>query len=609
MCGIVGAIAQHDVKDVLLTGLQRLEYRGYDSAGIALLSKNTLQRTRAEGKVQGLIDALAKKPITGNMGIAQTRWATHGVPSEQNAHPHFSHDSVAVVHNGIIENFAELKEKLIKQGYTFVSETDTEVVPHLIHYHLSILKDPLKAIQAAVKELRGAYGLGIMFKNEPDRLWAVRYKIPLVAGIGEGENFFASDYLALLPVTQRFIYLNDGDILEVSTKEIKIVDKTGKAVSRPEQTLTLDQDQMDKGEYRYFMEKEIFEQPKAIVDTLAGRLGETQVLPGMLGHQTEHIIAKVKGLHFVACGTSYHAALVAKYWIERFAQLPCSVEIASEYRYRQPVVPADTLFVCISQSGETADTLAALRLAKELPYCGHLAICNVAESTMVRESELVMLTLAGREIGVASTKAFTTQLTALLLLMMLLAKQHHMTQKEGAEFINQIENIPEELNEVLLLDKKISDVAKQFKDKYHALFLGRGALFPIALEGALKLKEISYIHAEAYPAGELKHGPLALVDKDMPIIAIVSHDELTEKMLSNLQEVAARGGQLIIFADKRVNLSSLPKATVITLPPIDGVAAPILFTVPLQLLAYHVAILKGTDVDQPRNLAKSVTVE
>lgn len=609
MCGIVGAIAQHDVQDILLTGLQRLEYRGYDSAGVALLDKHKLQRVRAEGKVQGLIDALEKNPITGKCGIAQTRWATHGIPSEQNAHPHFSHDQVAVVHNGIIENFSELREKLITLGYTFASETDTEVVPHLIHYYLSIHKEPLAAIRATVAELKGAYALGIMLSNEPDRIWAVRYKIPLVAGLGEEENFFASDYLALLPVTQRFIYLQDGDILEVSTKEIKIYDQQGKPVTREEKTLTLNQDMMDKGEYQHFMAKEIFSQPEAITHTLSGRLGETQVLPGLLGPKTETILAKVKNIHFVACGTSYHAALVARYWIERYAHIPCSVEIASEYRYRQPVVPEDTLFVCISQSGETADTLAALRMAQELPYCGHLAICNVAESTMVRSADLTLLTHAGREIGVASTKAFTTQLVALLLLMMLLGKQRELTKQQGAALINQIENIPEELNEVLALNDKIMEVATLFKNKEHALFLGRGVLYPIALEGALKLKEISYIHAEAYPAGELKHGPLALVDKEMPVVALVSHDELTEKMLSNLQEVAARGGQLILFADKRVNLSSLPQATVITLPSIDGVATPVLFTVPLQLLAYHVAVLKGTDVDQPRNLAKSVTVE
>jgi glucosamine--fructose-6-phosphate aminotransferase (isomerizing) len=610
MCGIVGAIAQRDVQDILIAGLQRLEYRGYDSAGIALLNrKNELERMRVEGKVQGLVDALAEHPLTGTTGISQTRWATHGVPNEKNAHPHFSKGQIAVVHNGIIENFAELREKLIKQGYEFTSDTDTEVVPHLIHYHFTQTKEPLSAIQATVAELKGAYALGIIFKNEPNRIWAVRYKIPLVAGLGLGENFFASDYLALLPVTQRFVYLADGDIIEVTTKYVHIYDQSGKRVERNEQILNATQDLMDKGNYRHFMAKEIFSQPEAVAATLAGRLGQDCVLPAMFGHQAGEILQQVKAVHIVACGTSYHAALVARYWIERYARTPCQVEIASEYRYRQPVATENTLFVAISQSGETADTIAALRLARELPYCGYLAVCNVAESTMVREAQLTLLTLAGREIGVASTKAFTTQLVALLLLMLSLGQNKALNKQQLAGFVNQIEGLPEQIGEVLSLDKKISKVAKLFEDKQHALFLGRGICYPIALEGALKLKEISYVHAEGYPAGELKHGPLALVDKNMPVVALVPFDDLTEKVISNLQEVAARGGQLIIFADERIDVSSLPQATVISLPAISEITAPILYTIPLQLLAYHVAVLKGTDVDQPRNLAKSVTVE
>lgn len=610
MCGIVGAIAQRDVQDILIAGLQRLEYRGYDSAGIALLTRqNTLERMRVEGKVQGLVDVFAERPLAGPIGIAQTRWATHGVPSEKNAHPHISHEQIAVVHNGIIENFAELREKLIKQGYQFLSDTDTEVVPHLIHFHYQTLKDPLAAIRAAIAELRGAYALGIIFKNIPDHIWGVRHKIPLIVGLGLGENFFASDYLGLLPVTQRFVHLVDGEVVELTTKQVSIYDQNGNKVERQEHILSAAQDLTDKGHYRHFMAKEIFSQPEAIAATVAGRLGHNCVLQNMLGHQSEPILQKVQNVHMVACGTSYHAALVARYWIERYARISCQVEIASEYRYRQPVVKENTLFVTISQSGETADTLAALRLARELPYCGYLTVCNVAESAMVREAQLSLLTLAGMEIGVASTKAFTTQLVALLLLMLVLAQNKTLSKQQEANFVNQIEGLPEQIGEVLALDDKINEVAKLFEDKHHALFLGRGIFYPIALEGALKLKEISYVHAEGYPAGELKHGPLALVDKNMPVVALIPYDDLTEKMLSNLQEVAARGGQLIIFADERLDLQSLPQATIIRLPAVDEIIAPILYTIPLQLLAYHAAVLKGTDVDQPRNLAKSVTVE
>lgn len=610
MCGIVGAIAQRDVQDILIAGLQRLEYRGYDSAGIAVRTpEQKLARLRVEGKVKGLADALVEHPLKGLSGISQTRWATHGVPSERNAHPHFSHDLIAVVHNGIIENFVELREKLQKKGYEFFSETDTEVIPHLIHYHYTEKKDHLAAIQATVAELKGAYALGILFRDEPDRIWGVRYKIPLVAGIGVGENFFASDYLALLPVTQRFIYLADGDVVEVSRKSITVYDQNGKRVERDEQILSATQDLLDKGQFRHFMAKEIFSQPEAVAATIAGRIGKNGVLPAMFGHQAEKILHQTKAVHIVACGTSFHAASVARYWIERYARIPCQVEIASEYRYRQPVVQDNTLFVAISQSGETADTLAAMRLARELNYCGYVAICNVAESAMVREAQLVLLTLAGREIGVASTKAFTTQLVGLLMLMLALAQNGGLTKEQQTLYINQLEGLPEQLREILALDKQIKIVANLFEDKQHALFLGRGIFYPIALEGALKLKEISYVHAEAYPAGELKHGPLALVDKNMPVVALLPYDELTEKNLSNLQEVAARGGQLILFADKRVDCSSLPHATVIQIPEINDITAPILYTIPLQLLAYHVAVLKGTDVDQPRNLAKSVTVE
>ncbi|MFI4954404.1 MAG: glutamine--fructose-6-phosphate transaminase (isomerizing) [Gammaproteobacteria bacterium] len=613
MCGIVGAIAQRNVEAILVAGLQRLEYRGYDSAGLALLENQQLQRRRAEGKVQGLLDVLAEKPIHGKCGIAQTRWATHGVPSERNAHPHFSQDEIAVVHNGIIENFVELRDKLRQAGYPFTSDTDSEVIPHLIHYYYAQHQDPLAAIRAAVAELKGAYALGIIFKNDPNRIWAVRYRIPLVAGLGFGENFFASDYLALLPVTQRFIYLSDGDIVEATCEKIQVYDKEGKLVQRSEHTLTANQDTLDKGQFRHFMAKEIFSQSEAIAATLAGRLGQTQVLPGLLGPHSEKVLENIQAVQIVACGTSYHAALVARYWIERYVRIPCQVEIASEYRYRSPVVSENTLFVVISQSGETADTLSALRLAHDLPYKGYLAICNVAESSIVREAQLVLLTQAGREIGVASTKAFSTQLVALALLMLLLGQRHQMTEQQRGMFINQLEGLPESLSEILALDNSIKNLAQKFADKQNALFLGRGILYPIALEGALKLKEISYVHAEAYPAGELKHGPLALVDRHMPIVAIVAYDELAEKVISNLQEVAARGGQLIIFADERLvqshQLSNLSNATIIALPAIEGIAVPILFAVPLQLLAYHVAVLKGTDVDQPRNLAKSVTVE
>lgn len=611
MCGIVGAIAQRNVEAILVAGLQSLEYRGYDSAGLALLDNQQLYRQRAEGKVQGLIDLLAQQPIHGKSGIAQTRWATHGVPSERNAHPHFSQDEIAVVHNGIIENFTELREKLQTIGYDFSSETDSEVVPHLIHYYYTQLHDPLAAIQAAVAELKGAYALGIIFKHEPNRIWGVRYRSPLVVGLGFGENFFASDYLALLPVTQRFIYLTDGDIVELTCENIQIYNQEGHLVQHPEHTLTANQDILDKGQFRHYMAKEIFSQPEAIAATLSGRLGEAQVLPGLLGPQGENILQAVKAVQIVACGTSYHAALIARYWIERYVRIPCQVEVASEYRYRSPVVVDNTLFVAISQSGETADTLAAIRLAHDLPYQSYVAICNVAESSMVREVPLVLLTQAGREIGVASTKAFSTQLVALALLMLLLGKHQQLAEQQF--FIHQLEALPEQIGEVLSLDSDIKNIAQKFADKQNTLFLGRGILYPIALEGALKLKEISYVHAEAYPAGELKHGPLALVDRHMPIVAMVAYDDLAEKVISNLQEVAARGGQLIIFADERLvqnnQFSSLANATLISVPAVEGIAVPILFAVPLQLLAYHVAVLKGTDVDQPRNLAKSVTVE
>ncbi|KAA3537350.1 glutamine--fructose-6-phosphate transaminase (isomerizing) [Pseudomonas savastanoi] len=610
MCGIVGAVAERNITAILLEGLKRLEYRGYDSAGVAVFTnEGTLERRRRSGKVSELEQALAGEPLTGRLGIAHTRWATHGAPCERNAHPHFSADKLAVVHNGIIENHEALREQLRSLGYVFASDTDTEVIVHLLHHKLKDTADLAVALKAAVKELHGAYGLAVINAAQPDRLLAARSGSPLVIGMGLGENFLASDQLALRQVTDRFMYLEEGDIAEIRRDSVQIWNVDGVSVEREVVQYHEGAEAADKGEYRHFMLKEIHEQPKVVQRTLEGRLGQQQVLVHAFGPQAE-LFAKVRNVQIVACGTSYHAGMVARYWLEGLAGIPCQVEVASEFRYRKVVVQPDTLFVSISQSGETADTLAALRNAKELGFLASLAICNVGISSLVRESDLTLLTQAGPEIGVASTKAFTTQLVALLLLTLSLG-QVKGSLEEGveAQLVEELRRLPTRLGEALAMDGTIEKVAELFAEKHHTLFLGRGAQFPVAMEGALKLKEISYIHAEAYPAGELKHGPLALVDADMPVVTVAPNNELLEKLKSNLQEVRARGGELIVFADELGGLKNGEGTHVIAMPHIIDALAPILYTIPLQLLSYYVAVLKGTDVDQPRNLAKSVTVE
>jgi glucosamine--fructose-6-phosphate aminotransferase (isomerizing) len=609
MCGIVGAVAQRDVVPILLEGLHRLEYRGYDSAGVAVLggSEGCLERTRLSGKVAALEAALASAPLTGTTGIAHTRWATHGPPSEVNAHPHLCGDRVALVHNGIIENFEALR--LEQAGHEFDSETDTEVVVHRVHDHLVDGHDLLAAVQATVTELEGAYALGVVAADDPGRLVAARRGSPLVIGLGIGENFIASDVMALLPVTQRFIFLEEGDIADIRCDGIVILDADGGVVEREVSSSELAADAIERGSYRHYMLKEIHEQPRALADTLEGRLGGGRLLEQAFGPDAAAIFDRVGAVQIVACGTSYHAGLVARYWMEALAGLPCWVEVASEFRYRRHVVPAETLFVTISQSGETADTLAALRAAKELGYAHSLAICNVPESSLVRESELVLMTRAGPEIGVASTKAFTTQLVALLLLVIALGRRHRLDEAAERNYVGQLLSLPGKVEHALELDPAIEQLAEAFADKHHALYLGRGDHYPVALEGALKLKEISYIHAEAYPAGELKHGPLALVDDDMPVVAVAPNNELLEKLKSNLHEVRARGGRLFVFAEPGSGMAAAPGVEVMEVAPTDEVIAPMVYTIPLQLLAYHVAVLRGTDVDQPRNLAKSVTVE
>lgn len=609
MCGIVGAVSERNVVPILMDGLKRLEYRGYDSAGIAIHTEKQIHRLRKQGKVHELDAATQQDALIGCAGIAHTRWATHGKPSEQNAHPHMSHNTLAVVHNGIIENYLELKDELQAKGYEFTSETDTEVAVHLIHYELQRNKDFLVAVQKATKKLQGAFALGIIHSTEPERLIAVRFGSPLVIGLGEDENFMASDPLALIPVTHRFIYLEDGDIADIHCKKIKIYDANGKDVKRKIHVSDLKADTIDKGDYRHFMLKEIFEQPEAVQQTLSERISRQQVLDQAFGVNATELFDRIKRVQIVACGTSYHAGLVGRYWLEGLAAIPAQAEIASEFRYRNKVVEPGTLFVTLSQSGETADTLAALRQAKELGYESTLAICNVPQSSLVRESDFVLMTRAGAEIGVASTKAFTTQLTALMLLTLVLGKRHKLDKKAETRMVNDLLELPAHLQEALELNDEIKTLSARFSDKDHALFLGRGIQFPIAMEGALKLKEISYIHAEAYPAGELKHGPLALVDKNMPVITVAPNDELLEKLKSNLQEVRARGGELIVFADEKAKLKNGSGITIIHMPAVSKELAPILYTIPLQLLAYHIAVLKGTDVDQPRNLAKSVTVE
>jgi glutamine---fructose-6-phosphate transaminase (isomerizing) len=611
MCGIVGAVASRDIVPVLIEGLRRLEYRGYDSAGVAVLNgTQRLKRLRTVGKVRSLQDALDADPTHGNLGIAHTRWATHGVPSERNAHPHISRDGIAIVHNGIIENHEELRDELLREGYQFTSETDTEVIAHRIHYHKQKLGDLFRSVRATVAELEGAYALAVVAEERPDCIVVARAGCPVVVGIGKDENFVASDVSALLSVTRRFMFLEEGDVAEIRREGVRILDKDGNTATRAVRESALSADAAEKGDYAHYMLKEIHEQPRAIAQTLEERVAGGKLLEAAFGPAATDVFRRTEAVRIIACGTSYHAAAVAKYYVEQIARLPCWVEIASEYRYRNPVVPKNTLFVTISQSGETADTLAALRMAKQAGYISTLAICNVPESSLVRESQLVLLTRAGPEIGVASTKAFTTQLVALGMLIVALAKFNGTDAERERGLVQRLIEIPSLVEKTLQLDGQIRELARRFADKHHALFLGRGQMHPIAMEGALKLKEISYIHAEAYPAGELKHGPLALVDADMPVITVAPNNDLLEKLKSNLQEVRARGGELYVFADPDAGIQSSEGVTVITMPKhVSHFQAPAVYTIPLQLLAYHCAILKGTDVDQPRNLAKSVTVE
>lgn len=611
MCGIVGAIAERNVSGILLEGLKRLEYRGYDSAGIALLQQNTnrIDNVRTVGKVQKLIDAAGKNKTKGNIGIAHTRWATHGKPTVSNAHPHTSYDQIAIVHNGIIENFESLRNKLISDGYQFRTETDTETIAHLIHQARKDGKvSLLDAVNKTVKKLHGAYGLCVMDNTQPNELVVARSGSPLVIGVGIDENFVASDPLAIGQVTDRFVYLEEGDIARVGLVNYEIW-HDGKPVKRPITTVRSNLKAAEKGAYKHFMLKEIHEQPRVLQDTLDGRISENKVLEEAFGVKANTIFDKIQRVQIVACGTSFHAGQVSKYWLESVATIPCQVDIASDYRYRDIIVQPGTLFVTISQSGETADTLAALRYAKKKRYVATLAICNVATSSLVRESDLCILTMAGQEIGVASTKAFTAQLSLLLILAIVLARRTGLKQKKEAKLVKDLAKLPDLVEQALSLSKEIKKISKQFSDKHHSLFLGRGIQYPIAKEGALKLKEISYIHAEAYPAGELKHGPLALVDSEMPVIAVAPNDDLLGKLKANLSEVSARGGKLYVFADESIKYQSDKSCKVINVPSCPDILDPIVFTIPLQLLSYHVAIIKGTDVDHPRNLAKSVTVE
>jgi glucosamine--fructose-6-phosphate aminotransferase (isomerizing) len=607
MCGIVGALAQRDVSSILLEGLYRLEYRGYDSAGMALIQDQKLERFRALGKVREL-EAKLPEEQPGHIGIAHTRWATHGEPSEINAHPHFSSERVAVVHNGIIENYKGIRERLLEAGYEFSSETDSEVVAHLIDSYYN--DDLFAAVKKAVEELEGAFALGIIATDNPNTLVACRRGNPLVVGIGIRENFVASDVAALLPVTNRFIYLEEGDYVVLKRHDYQVYNAAGEA-KKPEVKLSeLNSDSANKCEYRHYMLKEIHEQGRAISECLEGRVSDKAVLDAIFGHEADAIFDKVENVQIIACGTSYHAGMVARYWIEGILDIPCQVEVASEFRYRKSVVPKNTLFVTLSQSGETADTLSALRSLDSGNYCGSLSICNAPESSLVRESNLVMMTRAGPEIGVASTKAFTTQLVAMLLLVAAIGKkQRRLDEDSVGAIVSELNRLPGQVEKLLRLDARIEAIAEDFVDKEHALFLGRGEHYPIAMEGALKLKEISYIHAEAYPAGELKHGPLALVDADMPVIVVAPNDDLLEKLHSNMQEVKARGGKLYVFAHRGAHLDAAPDDVVVEMDCDTRWVTPILSTIPLQLFSYHVAVLRGTDVDQPRNLAKSVTVE
>lgn len=610
MCGIVGAVAQRDIADILLMGLQSLEYRGYDSAGIATVGGDgNLNRLRRVGKVKQLVDAVAEFGMLGGTGIAHTRWATHGEPNEANAHPHVSTDRIAVVHNGIIENHSELRERLASLGYQFSSDTDTEVIAHLVEHELKSAGSLFEAVQAAVPQLEGAYGTVIMDREQPEQLIVARSGSPLVIGYGVGEHFIASDQLALLPVTRRFSYLEEGDVAKITRDSVTVVDAEGNPVERAVEESSLSHDASDKGNYRHYMLKEIYEQPVAIQRTLDERLSQGQVLDTAFGEKAEALLKDVEHVQIIACGTSYHAGMTARYWFEDFAGVSCNVEIASEYRYRNSHVRPNSLLVTISQSGETADTLAALRLAQKQGYMTSLTICNVPGSSLTRESDMTYLMKAGAEIGVASTKAFTVQLTALLMLAAAVGHHKELDREKEKTIVSALQSLPAKIEQVLGMDEAIQALAEGFADKHHSLFLGRGDQYPIAMEGALKLKEISYIHAEAYAAGELKHGPLALIDAEMPVIVVAPNNELVEKLKSNVEEVRARGGLMYVFADKDAHFASDSTMSVLEVPHCDPLIAPIIYTIPLQLLSYHVAIIKGTDVDQPRNLAKSVTVE
>lgn len=610
MCGIVGAVAQRDVAEILINGLHRLEYRGYDSAGVAVINKqNELQRIRCLGKVKALDEAVSEKPLIGGTGIAHTRWATHGEPSETNAHPHSS-GTFAVVHNGIIENHEELRKLLKSRGYVFLSQTDTEVIAHLVEWEMRSTDSLLEAVQKSVKQLTGAYGMVVMDSRHPEHLVAARSGSPLVIGLGIGENFLASDQLALLSVTRRFIFLEEGDIAEITRRTVDIYDTHGNKAKREIHESNLENDAAEKGKFRHFMQKEIYEQPTALINTMEGRINHENVIVDSIGNGAKGILEKVEHIQIVACGTSYNAGMVARYWFESLAGVSCDVEIASEFRYRKFVTRPNSLLITLSQSGETADTLAALRLAKEKGYMAALTICNVAGSSLVRESDLAFMTRAGVEVGVASTKAFTTQLAVLLMLVTALGKvKGHISVEKEREIIKAMQSLPTEIEKALAFDSEIETLAEDFAEKHHALFLGRGEFYPIAVEASLKLKEISYIHAEAYAAGELKHGPLALIDADMPVIVVAPNNELLEKVKSNIEEVRARGGQLYVFADKEAGFTPSEGMKIITMPKVNDIVAPIFYTIPMQLLSYYVALIKGTDVDQPRNLAKSVTVE
>lgn len=609
MCGIVAGVAQRNVVPILIEGLKRLEYRGYDSAGLAVVSDQQIFRKRELGKVRGLEALIAEDPIEGTIGIAHTRWATHGKPSTRNAHPHISVDKVAVVHNGIIENHEQLRSALKTEGYEFTSETDTEVIVHKIAEQLKTSDSLFSAVKTTIASLHGAYALGVVYTEEPNTLIACRKGSPLVIGVGIGEYFIASDIAALLPVTQRFIFLKEGDIAIIKIDSLQIYDEVGELVERPITESQLKADAVDKGQYRHYMLKEIYEQPWAVSETLEGRFINHRLQETSFGHNATEIFDQIKSVLILACGTSYHSGLVARYWFEELARVPCSIEVASEFRYRNPVISPGTLVVTISQSGETADTLAALLEAKRLGVKHSLVICNAPESSLVRESDLVLMTRAGPEIGVASTKAFTTQLVALLMLVMAIGRRFSLSNSLEQQIVSELFSLPGNIEKALQLDSSIETLSQRFADKHNALFLGRGTHYPIAMEGALKLKEISYIHAEAYPAGELKHGPLALIDAEMPVVTVAPNNSLLEKLKSNIQEVSARGGQLIVFMDESLADSDDENVTIEKMPSVNEIISPIIYTIPLQLLSYHVAVLKGTDVDQPRNLAKSVTVE